>query len=106
MRHAAHGAGPSALCSAYLTAAVHHSKAALEGDRMQVTVLFTDPKGSIELLADRNPKEARAILDPVLECMMAAVHGYAGTVNQLMGNGVMALFGALLAHEDHLPHAR
>src|SRR5262245_18691538 len=67
------------------------SKAALEGERKQVTVLFADLKGSMELLADRDPEEARKILDPVLEHMMEAVHRYEGTVNQVMGAGIMAL---------------
>src|SRR5262249_38722347 len=60
-----------------------------------------DLKGSMELLADRDPEEARRILDPVLERMMEAVHRYEGTVNQVMGDGIMALFGAPIAHEDH-----
>src|SRR5215470_13474774 len=64
------------------------SKTALEGERKQVTVLF----------ADRDPEEARKLLDPVLERMMEAVHRYEGTVNQVMGDGIMALFGAPLAH--------
>jgi class 3 adenylate cyclase len=81
------------------------SKAALEGERKQVTVLFADMKGSMELLADRDPEEARKILDPVLERMMEAVHRYEGTVNQVMGDGIMALFGAPLAHEDHAVRA-
>jgi hypothetical protein len=81
------------------------SKSALEGERKQVTVLFADLKGSIELLADRDPEEARKILDPVLEHMMEAVHRYEGTVNQVMGDGIMALFGAPLAHEDHAVRA-
>src|SRR6185503_14120961 len=75
------------------------------GERKQVTVLFADLKGSMELLADRDPEEARAILDPVLERMMEAVHRYEGTVNQVMGDGIMALFGAPLAHEDHAVRA-
>jgi class 3 adenylate cyclase len=70
-----------------------------------VTVLFADLKGSMELLADRDPEEARAILDPVLDRMMEAVHRYEGTVNQVMGDGIMALFGAPLAHEDHAVRA-
>src|SRR6202171_791401 len=81
------------------------SRSALEGERKQVTVLFADLKGSMELLADRDPEEARAILDPVLERMMEAVHRYEGTVNQVMGDGIMALFGAPLAHEDHAVRA-
>ena len=81
------------------------SKSALEGERKQVTVLFADLKGSMELLADRDPEEARTLLDPVLERMMEAVHRYEGTVNQVMGDGIMALFGAPLAHEDHAVRA-
>ncbi len=77
------------------------SKEALEGERKQVTVLFADIKGSMELLADRDPEEARTVLDPILERMMEAVHRYEGTVNQVMGDGIMALFGAPLSHEDH-----
>ena len=59
----------------------------------------------MELLADRDPEEARKILDPVLKRMMEAVHRYEGTVNQVMGDGIMALFGAPLAHEDHAVRA-
>ena len=59
----------------------------------------------MELLADRDPEEARKLLDPVLEHMMEAVHRYEGTVNQVMGDGIMALFGAPLAHEDHAVRA-
>jgi class 3 adenylate cyclase/tetratricopeptide (TPR) repeat protein len=82
------------------------SRGALEGERKQVTVLFADLKWSLELiLADRDPEEARQLLDPVLERMMAAVHRYEGTVNQVMGDGIMALFGAPIAHEDHAVRA-
>jgi class 3 adenylate cyclase/tetratricopeptide (TPR) repeat protein len=81
------------------------SRGALEGERKQVTVLFADLKGSMELLADRDPEEARKLLDPVLEHMMEGVHRYEGTVNQVMGDGIMALFGAPLAHEDHAVRA-
>src|SRR5207249_8066064 len=77
------------------------SKSALEGERKQVTVLFADLKGSMELIAARDPEEARRLLDPVLTRMIDAVHRYEGTVNQVMGDGIMALFGAPLAHEDH-----
>jgi len=68
-------------------------------------VLFADLKGSMELLADRDPEDARKLLDPVLERMMEAVHRYEGTVNQVMGDGIMALFGAPVAHEDHAVRA-
>jgi class 3 adenylate cyclase/tetratricopeptide (TPR) repeat protein len=81
------------------------SRAALEGERKQVTVLFADLKGSMELIAERDPEEARAILEPILERMMGAVHHYEGTVNLVMGDGIMALFGAPLAHEDHAVRA-
>ena len=81
------------------------SKSALEGERKQVTVLFADMKGSMELLADRDPEEARKLLDPVIEHMMEAVHRYEGTVSNLMGDGIMALFGAPLSHEDHAVRA-
>src|SRR5687767_7034909 len=59
----------------------------------------------MEILADRDPEEARKILDPVLELMMEAVHHYEGTVNQVLGDGIMALFGAPVAHEDHAVRA-
>src|SRR5437016_10157791 len=81
------------------------SRSALEGERKQVTVLFAHLKGSMELLADRDPEEARQLLDPVLQRLMEAVHRYEGTVNQVMGDGIMALFGAPLAHEDHAVRA-
>ena len=81
------------------------SKAALEGERKTITVLFADIKASMELLADRDPEEARKLLDPVLEHMMEAVHRYEGTVNRVAGDGIMALFGAPLAHEDHAVRA-
>src|SRR5262245_1261863 len=90
----------------YLAEKIFTSRSALEGERKQVTVLFADLKGSLELiLADRDPEEARQLLDPVLERMMAAVHRYEGTVNQVMGDGIMALFGAPIAHEDHAVRA-
>jgi class 3 adenylate cyclase/tetratricopeptide (TPR) repeat protein len=96
---------PLAYTPAYLAEKILTSRSALEGERKQVTVLFADLKGSMELLADRDPEEARQLLDPVLERMMAAVHRYEGTVNQVMGDGIMALFGAPLAHEDHAVRA-
>jgi class 3 adenylate cyclase len=96
---------PDSYTPKHLAEKILTSKAALEGERKQVTVLFADLKGSMELLADRDPEEARKILDPVLERMMEAVHRYEGTVNQVMGDGIMALFGAPLAHEDHAVRA-
>ena len=96
---------PRTYTPPHLAEKILTSKRALEGERKQVTVLFADLKGSMELLADRDAEEARALLDPVLERMMAAVHRYEGTVNQVMGDGIMALFGAPIAHEDHAVRA-
>ncbi|RPH76245.1 MAG: hypothetical protein EHM88_20055, partial [Candidatus Rokuibacteriota bacterium] len=98
-------ARPGAYTPSHLAEKILTSRAALEGERKQVTVLFADLKGSMELLADRDPEDARQILDPVLELMIEAVHRYEGTVNQVMGDGIMALFGAPLAHEDHAVRA-
>ena len=99
------GAALKSYTPRHLAERILTSRAALEGERKQVTVLFADLKGSMELLADRDPEEARKLLDPVLERMMEAVHHYEGTVNQVMGDGIMALFGAPLAHEDHAVRA-
>ena len=96
---------PSSYTPKHLAERILTSKTALEGERKQVTVLFADLKGSMELLADRDPEEARRLLDPVLELMMEAVHRYEGTVNQVMGDGIMALFGAPIGHEDHAVRA-
>jgi class 3 adenylate cyclase/tetratricopeptide (TPR) repeat protein len=92
---------PSAYTPRYLADKILTSQTALEGERKQVTVLFADLQGSMQLLVERDPEEARGLLDPVLELMMEAVHWYEGTVNQVMGDGIMALFGAPLAQEDH-----
>src|SRR6202165_4181664 len=73
----------------------------IDGERKTVTALFADIKGSTELMRDLDPEEARAIVDPVLQLMMAAVHRYGGYVAQSTGDGIFALFGAPVAHEDH-----
>src|SRR5215471_2666826 len=96
---------PDAYTPKHLAEKILTSKSALEGECKQVTVLFADLKGSKELLADRDPEEARKLLDPVLERIMEAVHRYEGTVNQVMGDGIMALFGAPIGHEDHAVRA-
>jgi hypothetical protein len=72
-----------------------------EGERKTVTALFADIKGSMELIEDLDPEEARAIVDPALKLMMEAVHRYEGFVAQSTGDGIFALFGAPVAHEDH-----
>src|SRR5262249_37990306 len=77
------------------------SRSALEGERKQVTVLFADLKDSTELIRGLDPGAAQRLLDPALRRMMDAVHRFEGTVNQVLGDGIMALFGAPIAHEDH-----
>jgi class 3 adenylate cyclase len=96
---------PKAYTPRHLAERILTSKAALEGERKQVTALFADLKGSMELFADRDPEDARKLLDPVIERMMDAVHRYEGTVNHVLGDGIVALFGAPLAHEDHAVRA-
>jgi predicted ATPase/class 3 adenylate cyclase len=92
---------PLAYTPTYLAEKILAARAALEGERKQVTVLFADIKGSTELIEGLDPEEARRLLDPALHIMMKAVHRYEGTVNQVLGDGIMALFGAPIAHEDH-----
>jgi len=96
---------PETYTPKHLAEKILTSRSALEGERKQVTVLFADLKGSMELLADRDPEEARELLDSVVERMMHAVHRYEGTVNEVRGDGIMALFGAPVAHEDHAVRA-
>ncbi|HVQ76652.1 MAG TPA: adenylate/guanylate cyclase domain-containing protein [Candidatus Binatia bacterium] len=98
---AARFTSPGRYTPRHLADKIRTTQSALEGERKQVTVLFADIKSSMEFMADRDPEEARAILDPVIERMMDAVHEYEGTVTQVMGDGIMALFGAPVAHEDH-----
>jgi class 3 adenylate cyclase len=98
-------ASPESYTPKHLAEKILTSKFGIEGERKHITVLFADVKGSMELLADRDPEEVRRLFDPVLERMMEGVHRYEGTVNQVMGDGIMALFGAPLAHEDHAVRA-
>ena len=74
---------------------------ALEGERKTVTALFADIKGSTALEQDLDPEEARAIVDPALKLMTEAVDHYGGYIVQSTRDGVFALFGAPIAHEDH-----
>ena len=96
---------PLAYTPPYLAEKILTSRSALAGERKQVTVLFADLKGSTELIRDLDPEAAQQLLDPALQCMMDAVHRYEGTVNQVLGDGIMALFGAPVAHEDHAVRA-
>ncbi|HEV8716967.1 MAG TPA: adenylate/guanylate cyclase domain-containing protein, partial [Candidatus Binatia bacterium] len=81
--------------------AAMEARGTADGERKVITALFADIKGSMELIEDLDPEEARAIIDPALHLMMEAVHRYEGYVAQSTGDGIFALFGAPLAHEDH-----
>src|SRR5712692_8808322 len=72
-----------------------------EGERKTVTALFADIKGSTELMEDLDPEEARALIDPALQLMIEAARRYDGYIVQSTGDGIFALFGAPVAHEDH-----
>ncbi len=92
---------PDVYTPRHLADRILRSRTSLEGERKHVTVLFADLRGSLELLVGSDPEEARALLDAVVERMMDPVHRFNGTVNQVMGDGIMALFGAPVALEDH-----
>jgi class 3 adenylate cyclase/tetratricopeptide (TPR) repeat protein len=94
-----------ARAPSHLVERVLRSRAALEGERKQVTVLFADIRGSFGLIEGGDPEEVQALLDAVLGAMIEAVHRFEGTVNQVLGDGIMALFGAPVAHEDHAVRA-
>jgi class 3 adenylate cyclase/DNA-binding winged helix-turn-helix (wHTH) protein/tetratricopeptide (TPR) repeat protein len=102
-------AGPERASLVYtplaLAAKIRTARITLAGERKQVTVLFADLKDSLELIRDLDPEAAQQLLDPALHAMMDAVHRYEGTVNQVLGDGIMALFGAPIAHEDHAARA-
>ncbi len=98
---------PVSYTPPHLAARIQAEREALEargvadGERKRITALFADIKGSTDLIADLDPEEARAIIDPTLQLMMDAVHRYEGYVAQALGDGIFALFGAPIAHEDH-----
>jgi len=92
---------PRAYTPAHLAEKIVTARPALAGERKQVTVLFADLKDSTELIRGLDPEAAQQLLDPALHHMMDAVHRFEGTVNQVLGDGIMALFGAPIAHEDH-----
>ena len=96
---------PEHYTPSYLAERILGGRAALEGERKQVTILFADIKGSLEMIAGADPEHSQAILDSAVGAMMDAVHRYEGTVNKVLGDGIMALFGAPLAHEDHAVRA-
>jgi class 3 adenylate cyclase len=90
---------------AYLAEKILTSRSAVEGERKVVTVLFADIKDSTEFIRDLDPEDAQKLLDPAIHIMMEAVHRFEGTVNQVLGDGVMSIFGAPIAHEDHAARA-
>src|SRR5512132_4116315 len=96
---------PDSYVPRHLAEKILESRQSLEGERKEVTVLFADIRGSTRLLEGLDPEDAQKLIDPVLRVMMDAVHRYEGTVNQVLGDGIMALFGAPLAHEDHAVRA-
>src|SRR5947208_3120665 len=98
---AAQDRAPLVYTPPHLTDKILAARPALEGERKQVTVLFADLKDSTELIRGLDPEAAQQLLDPAIHIMMDAVHRFEGTVNQVLGDGIMALFGAPIAHEDH-----
>ena len=98
---------PASYTPPHLAERIRAEQTALEargvtdGERKSITALFADIKGSTDLIADLDPEEARLIIDPTLQLMMDAVHRYEGYVAQALGDGIFALFGAPIAHEDH-----
>jgi predicted ATPase/class 3 adenylate cyclase len=92
---------PLAYTPPYLAEKILTTRSTMEGERKQVTVLFADLKGNTELIRDLDPEAAQQLLDTALQHMMDAVHRFEGTVNDVAGDGIMAMFGAPIAHEDH-----
>jgi class 3 adenylate cyclase/tetratricopeptide (TPR) repeat protein len=92
---------PLAYTPSHLTEKILVARRTLEGERKQVSVFFADIKDSTRLIEGLDPETAQQLLDPAIHIMMDAVHRYEGTVNQVLGDGIMALFGAPIAHEDH-----
>lgn len=92
---------PQAYMPRHLADKILSSRSVLEGERKQVTILFADIKGSTQWVQGIDPEKAAILMDPVLRAMAKAVHRYEGTVNRMQGDGLMAMFGAPIAHEDH-----
>jgi class 3 adenylate cyclase/tetratricopeptide (TPR) repeat protein len=96
---------PTAYTPKHLAEKILTSKTALEGERKQVTVLFVDASGFTAMASRLDPEEVHGLMNRAFELMLAEVHRYEGTVNQFLGDGIMALFGAPVAHEDHAQRA-
>src|SRR5712692_10834934 len=98
-------ASPESYTPKHLAEKILTSKGALEGERKGVTVMFADVSGFTAISERLDPEDVHAIMDRVFEVILGAVHRYEGTINQFLGDGVMALFGAPIAHEDHAHRA-
>src|SRR2546429_9171217 len=98
-------ASPESYTPKHLAEKILTSKGALEGERKGVTVMFSDVSGFTAMSERLDPEEVHAIMDRAFEVILNAVHRYEGTINQFLGDGVMALFGAPIAHEDHAHRA-
>jgi class 3 adenylate cyclase/tetratricopeptide (TPR) repeat protein len=96
---------PAAYTPKHLADKILTSRSALEGERKQVTVLFVDVSGFTSLSERLDPEEVHGLMNRAFELMLTEVHRYEGTVNQFLGDGIMALFGAPIAHEDHAQRA-
>jgi class 3 adenylate cyclase/tetratricopeptide (TPR) repeat protein len=96
---------PHAYTPAHLAERILKDRSALTGERKQVTVLFADVSGFTSISERLDPEDVHALINRAFELMLAEVHRYEGTVNQFLGDGLMALFGAPLAHEDHAQRA-
>jgi len=94
-------ASPESYTPKHLAEKILTSKSAMEGERKSVTVMFADVSGFTAMSERLDPEEVHAIMDRAFEVILGAVHRYEGTINQFLGDGVMALFGAPIAHEDH-----
>jgi len=92
---------PLAYTPSHLTEKILAARRTLEGERKQVSVFFADIKDSTRLIEGLDPEAAQRLLNPAIHIMMHAVHRCEGTVNQVLGDGIMALFGAPIAHEEH-----
>src|SRR5438128_3787688 len=98
-------ASPQSYTPKHLAEKILSSRSAVEGERKQVSVMFTDVSGFTAMSERLDPEEVHGIMDRVFEIVLGAVHRFEGTINQFLGDGVMALFGAPIAHEDHAHRA-
>jgi class 3 adenylate cyclase len=96
---------PRSYTPKHLADKILTSRSALEGERKQVTILFADVRGSTELASELDPEEWHRIMDRFFQILAEGIHRFEGTVNEYRGDGIMALFGAPIAHEDHAQRA-